>query len=487
MPEVMNVEKNGRLIVVLGMHRSGTSTITKSLELLGVGLGTDVHPAGSDNPKGFWEDRNCLEINNSLLKHLGSAYDRLSMGWDEIALDPVVSELRSRAISLITQRLNENEGIWGFKDPRTCRLHGFWRDVFLALNCEVSYVIAIRNPASVAASLASRNGIPAEKAYFLWLQHVLPAMRFLTNARSVVVDYDEFLASPYSQLVRISENLDLPLPDQQNSLVRNFENNFIENGLRHTYVTEAELALDERASIIVAETYSLLLRLAKDQEILESPGTQATLVKLNRSLRAASPAFEYINTLEDERLYLRSSLKRATASIPQSSPCAFSTGQVERLEAASLQPDKMLNELVLSLARAGHHKAAANVQGKLAALIQEGCRTVIINPDGAADWRYKIDLYQDGYIRGWVLDKNRPLVKWSVEISQGQRVIGRGMADQFRRDLAEAEIGDGCCAFKFKADVSPMLDGGAVVLRVVELDKVFEVQPASIRGVASGV
>ena len=71
MPQKMKKKVNQqRLIVVLGMHRSGTSAITKSLELLGVGLGSELHPAGFDNPKGFWEDRDCLEINERLLKHL---------------------------------------------------------------------------------------------------------------------------------------------------------------------------------------------------------------------------------------------------------------------------------------------------------------------------------------------------------------------------------------------------------------------------------
>lgn len=56
-----------RLIVVLGMHRSGTSAVTKSLELMGVGLGDNLSPAGFANPKGFWEDRVCIQINGRFL------------------------------------------------------------------------------------------------------------------------------------------------------------------------------------------------------------------------------------------------------------------------------------------------------------------------------------------------------------------------------------------------------------------------------------
>ena len=48
---------NFDVVVVLGMHRSGTSALTKALELFGIDLGTDLLPPQDDNPKGFFEDR----------------------------------------------------------------------------------------------------------------------------------------------------------------------------------------------------------------------------------------------------------------------------------------------------------------------------------------------------------------------------------------------------------------------------------------------
>ena len=121
---------NLRLIVVLGMHRSGTSVITRSLQLLGVGLGDNLHPAGFDNPKGFWEDRECLVINEELLSHFDSAYDRLDLAWDSMKVDPFFNTLKNNAVELIKRKLNENNGLWGFKDPRTCRVVYFFDVVF---------------------------------------------------------------------------------------------------------------------------------------------------------------------------------------------------------------------------------------------------------------------------------------------------------------------------------------------------------------------
>ena len=342
----MTEMKSSRLIVVLGMHRSGTSAITKSLELLGVGLGTDLYPADFDNPKGFWEDNECIGINEALLKHLGSAYDRLALAWDEVRTDSQVSELKLRATQHLSKKLVENNGIWGFKDPRTCRLFGFWNEVFLAVKCDVSFVIAVRNPASVTASLAARNSTPVGKAYFLWLQHVLPSLSFVKGARSVVVDYDEILANPYSQIVRISSNLGLPLPGRQSSLVRDFENKFLDTELRHTSFTEAELALDNRAPKMVAVTYNLLHRLAKDQEALESPSIQDTLNELTLRLNESSPAFDYINILEDERVRLWQAVAERDGQIVSlNDALAERNGQITNLKESVVERNAQLASL----------------------------------------------------------------------------------------------------------------------------------------------
>jgi hypothetical protein len=291
--------KKSQLIVVLGMHRSGTSVITKSLELLGVGLGSDLHPAGLDNPKGFWEDKECISINENLLHHLGSAYDRLDFAWREIVFDETVTKLKLKAVQLILLRLSENNNIWGFKDPRTCRLMAFWKEVFREVDCDVSYIIQIRNPASVAASLETRNGIDKRKSYYLWLQHVLPSLLFTQNSSRIVVDYDDFLVSPYSQLTRISEKLGFQLLTAGSSAINDFEHNFLDFNLRHTNFTEADLLNDKHTPEVVILAYRILKNVANDLESLENASVQKKIHNLNENIKQHLPAFEYINILED--------------------------------------------------------------------------------------------------------------------------------------------------------------------------------------------
>jgi glycosyltransferase involved in cell wall biosynthesis len=299
----MEKVKNRRLVVVLGAARSGLSAVTKVLESLGVHFGPGLVSAPTDGSRRSPEDQE-REINDSLLTHLGSGCDRLTSVTSDVPLDSTILHLRTKAFQLISNRLTKDDGIWGLKDPRTCRLLDFWNKVFSALDGQVSFVLTVRNPASVAASLAAKDAIPAEKGYFLWLQHVLPSVLLTGGAQRLVVDYDELLGNPRHQIARISARLGLSPEDAGGATARDLEATFLKRGRRRAQFTPADLAAEGRASSIVAPTYLLLNRLATDQESLDSPGVQAAFEEWNAQLTMAAPAFGYINSLEDARSHL---------------------------------------------------------------------------------------------------------------------------------------------------------------------------------------
>ena len=298
----MDTAKNRRLVVVLGAPRSGLFAITKVLEFLGVHFGPNPGPFRPDRLKGSPEGGEG-EINESLLKHLGSGCDRLASVWSDVSLDPTTRSLRMRAFQFVSTRFAGNQAVWGLNDPRTCRVLAFWNKVFPALNAQTGFVLAVRNPKSVAASLAARDAIPAEKAYFLWLQHVLPSVLLTRGAPRLVVDYDRLLEDPGAQIARIASGLGLPVRGA-GSARADLESALLESGRRHSRLTEADLALDGRASSLVGSAYRRLDLLAADQDSLESASTHAAFEELNRQLGLMSPAFEYINSLEDARRHL---------------------------------------------------------------------------------------------------------------------------------------------------------------------------------------
>ncbi|MDB6062780.1 MAG: methyltransferase domain protein [Verrucomicrobiaceae bacterium] len=302
----MNNLKKKNIVIVLGMHRSGTSAITRCLELFGIGLGENLQPANFDNPKGFWEDRECLQINEELLSHLGSAYDQLGLLPDRLANDSCISDLKIRASQIVLKKVDKNGGSWGFKDPRSCRLVPFWKEVIGSAGFEATYIIALRNPLSVAASLRTRNNIPYEKSYFLWLQHMLPALRETRDARRLIIDFDLLLDNPMRELQRISSHLGLPQTDIENPAVKAYMDEFLDKQLSHTRFSLNDLKLDSRAPSDVVATYQLLHSSAQDA--VDADELRTLTETLYKRLEDFAPAFDYSNQLEEERASLYTSI-----------------------------------------------------------------------------------------------------------------------------------------------------------------------------------
>ncbi len=119
-----------RGICVIGMGRSGTSVLANLISELGIALGPTEQLLGpaprGENPRGYWEQREIVNLNDALLAHLGGGwYDIVDLP-AEWELDPELDELYSRARALISELFGD-EGRWAFKDPRASLTLPFWR------------------------------------------------------------------------------------------------------------------------------------------------------------------------------------------------------------------------------------------------------------------------------------------------------------------------------------------------------------------------
>lgn len=229
-----------KVVVVLGMHRSGTSAITRGLELLGASLGDELMPAVvGDNDKGFWEDVGINDINERLLKLLNSSWDALaSIDVTKLSAEVIAKE-RNDALRLLKQRMAHTD-VFGFKDPRTVNLLPFWQSIFSELELDDNYLLAIRDPRSVADSLARRNSFNEQKSYYLWKKHLTNALKYLPKRPVVVVDYDQLLASPLLQLKRIAESLSLLWPGDTSQALSEYATEFLSVDLRHSLYDKSE-------------------------------------------------------------------------------------------------------------------------------------------------------------------------------------------------------------------------------------------------------
>jgi GT2 family glycosyltransferase len=203
-----------KALLVMGMHRSGTSALAKGLEVFGADLGTNLMAATDANPKGYYEDLDIWRLNNVLLESSGCAWQSIAKP-DEHRLEALLkSDLFESAVNLILSR-KEETNLFGLKDPRFSYLLPFWNAVFKAAEVKTLCLIAIRNPAHTAASLVRAERIPMEQGHYLWLSYILAALENTCDSPTVLTDYASFLADPSAELRRIGRAFNLTADDQR--------------------------------------------------------------------------------------------------------------------------------------------------------------------------------------------------------------------------------------------------------------------------------
>jgi len=207
-----------RAILVLGMHRSGTSALTRIIGHLGATLPLDPMPETADNPGGYWESRSIARFNNRLLESAGTRWNDdapLPAAW---FADPARAADREEGGALVDAAFGAAQ-LLAFKDPRLCRLLPFWKEVLADRGIEPCAVIALRDPAEVARSLQARLDDPAfrpaavaapERGLLLWLRYVLDAEARSRDMPRAVIDYPSLIAD-WREAVRGLVEL-VPLP-----------------------------------------------------------------------------------------------------------------------------------------------------------------------------------------------------------------------------------------------------------------------------------
>jgi O-antigen biosynthesis protein len=263
-----------KLIVVLGMHRSGTSAVIKALSCMGVSLGDNFMPAGIDNPKGFFEDKSINQLNIEMLDAIGQQWFSLSLVTDADVARLVNLGYVEKAVALLQQQMTTLD-IFGFKDPRVSKLIKFWKLVFARINCDVRYVYCLRHPLSVANSLRQRNRSPIQKGYLLWFSYNLAIINEAQNQALIGVDYDQLMEQPLKVIDYLAERLELVVNEP---VAQQFSTDFLDKNLRHTSFDEAALQQDSDCPHLVAQAYPYF-------QLLLTPDNQSGLMQLQQLYR----------------------------------------------------------------------------------------------------------------------------------------------------------------------------------------------------------
>jgi O-antigen biosynthesis protein len=271
-------ENSTKIIVVLGMHRSGTSVIARGLQVMGVELGNKLMPPFEENnSKGFWEDLDINALNNEMLHSLKSDWHFLTPIQPSDVDSLCKNGYLQRAIELLREKIAGIK-VFGFKDPRVAKLLPFWKEVFVHAQLNVSYVLVIRHPLSVCHSLTKRDGFDFEKSHLLWLDHVIASLVGTIGENRVLVDYDRMIQAPEAELARIAKELQLFINMTE---LEKFKLEFLDRQLRHTVYQLDDLMSDETIPPLTREIYQELLNIAIDNTQLDSVMFRKKLTQWN--------------------------------------------------------------------------------------------------------------------------------------------------------------------------------------------------------------
>lgn len=200
-----------KAVIVLGMHRSGTSTTSGILNILGFDLGKAIMGANEANPKGFFENHRIMSYNEDLFKMLHVNWHNtvglLEQWWNTTEIDLFTKRLTSLILDEFTF-----ESPLLFKDPRICILLPIYLEAFKVLNIEPFFILTYRNPDEVAESLKKRDNFSCHKSARIWIDHMLKAEKHTRNYPRIIIDYNYILADPIAALKKMLSIFPLHLP-----------------------------------------------------------------------------------------------------------------------------------------------------------------------------------------------------------------------------------------------------------------------------------
>jgi hypothetical protein len=328
--------RKSSLIVVLGMHRSGSSVVSRALKVLGVELGDNLIGPDKNNPKGYWEDLDISRLNNEMLGFL-------KMDWH--SLSPIeeshLESLNRNGFSLRAAELLRNKmggfAAFGFKDPRTAKLLAFWKGVFSQGGFRAQYILVSRNPLSVCHSLAERDGFDFEKSYLLWLEHVINSINLTDNENRVFVDFDALVSSPDKVLARVGNELRLQINERELAIYRE---EFLDPNLRHSVFQFGDLEYRTETPPLVTEVFEYLQKLVLDQ--VQSLELIKRAEHWHKELYRFKPALVLADKSEEKRKEYRIRLRKVFEEIAEYEK------QIKLLSAQLSMANMQLEQLKLS-------------------------------------------------------------------------------------------------------------------------------------------
>lgn len=264
-------------VVVLGMHRSGTSAISGVLALLGATSPKSLMAPTDDNPRGYWESVEVMKANENVLSSAGSRWN----DWGQFNPDwfgsAVAEEKRGDVVDLLEREYGAAPLIL-IKDPRMSRFLPLWLDALGDAGVDARAIIALRHPLAVARSLEVRDHFGRNRSMLLWLRHMLDAEAGSRELPRSFVSYDDVLTDWQAVARKVGTELGIAWPKRSDDTDLKISD-FLTARLQHHKETDGAIAGDSELAEWVRQTYETM------QRACDGPLEQVSLDNLDRIRR----------------------------------------------------------------------------------------------------------------------------------------------------------------------------------------------------------
>jgi len=364
-------------VLVLGAHRSGTSALTRVLNLQGCALPRTLMGPSHGNEAGHWESDAIAAFNDELLSSAGTSWD----DWQAFNMDwyrsPVVEHFAERARDLIRTEFAETP-LFVLKDPRICRIASWWLDVLRDDDVEAAIIVPIRHPDEVASSLLRRDGTIEWTGRLLWLRHVIDAEAATRGQRRIFTTYAQLLGNWREVIAKASASFGFVFP-RQTAKAAHEVSRFLQSSkiatARPTERPGDTKTIGFDLSLWLSLTYEIMARWADTgedladyaaldiikahfDEVSEALGPAFSTESYRGAPGAAATLRERVEALTAHSIYLDGLRERAEADLAQA---------VTTKEALLAERDQLIeNHAMQSEELAQIHMQVANLQTTLA-------------------------------------------------------------------------------------------------------------------------
>jgi GT2 family glycosyltransferase len=313
-------EDSRRALIVLGMHRSGTSALTRVLNLVGADLPGRLLEPRPDNELGYWESAELMETHDRLLASAGSSWQDFSAFPASWFKSDLARGYRQEVLTVLRREFGSSP-LFVVKDPRICRLVPFWLEALRELGADPLFILCFRNPLEVADSLKVRNGFHPARGLLLWLRHVVDAEIWSRDHPRSFLSYESLLRDWRSSISRVGRELGVHWPRLSHATDVAVEA-FLHRDRRHSVLSARSVR--ERRDVVewVRVAYNGLLeaerrndsRLRRNVNRIAKQMTRADLA-FGPVLAEAQAEFQARQPLERQLAVSREDLTRREAEI----------------------------------------------------------------------------------------------------------------------------------------------------------------------------